>query len=371
MARRQLIIKKNKTARVTRSEQYIVNSKYLGDEPTPMLIFSEIEYGKALNWYNYMCTLDDAREYIKEFLIKNDRLDQAKLVSKIPDVRVSTTSAWIARMSVREFDLPQSAYDFLELKLKTSLQFVQKTNDDEIKKIEVVSVRDRMKDRASEIIGDIEEMIDINKSLCLYDWLKGNEIPAAYSSMIINHYAPWVQELHDTINNPDDQLKEAYSHLSKKQLKEKYEYIKSIVDDANKYGDVAKKTKAPRKPRSISTEKLLKDFKYQKEDKNYKIASVNPEKIIGAQEVWTFNTKYKFITIIRALDRGGLSVKGTTITKFDEKISVSKATGRKTDEVVTQIATFGKIALKKLLEELKDAYFSTRINENTILLKII
>jgi SET domain-containing protein len=66
-----------------------------------------------------------------------------------------------------------------------------------------------------------------------------------------------------------------------------------------------------------------------------------------------------------------LSVKGTTITKFDEKISVSKATGRKTDEVVTQIATFGKIALKKLLEELKDAYFSTRINENTILLKII
>lgn len=370
MARRQIIQRKQKTVRVSKSEQYLVNFKYLGDEPSPILEYSNTEYGKALNWYNYMCTIDDAREYLKEYLKQNNKTDQAKLLSKIPDVKISTTAAWIARMSTRGSNLPDSEYEFLEKKLQESFKHVQKTQD-EPKTGEVISVRERMKERACEIIADIEKMIDKGETFSLYEWLKKNEIPASYSTIISSHYSSWLQELYDAIHNPDEQLKEAYSYLSKKQLKEKYEYIKSIIDDANKYGDVAKKTRAPRKPRSISTEKLLKDFKYQKEDKNYKIASINPEKIIGAQEIWTFNTKYKFITVIRALDRGGLSVKGTTIIKFDEKTSISKSTGRKTEEVVGQITSLSKTALKKILEDLKDAYFSTRINENTILLKII
>lgn len=370
MARRQIIIKKQKTVRVSKSEQYLVNFNYLGDEPSPILNYSDTEYGKALNWYNYICTIDDAREYIKEYLKQNNRIDESKLLSKVPDVKISTTAAWIARMSTRGSNLPESAYEFLEKKLQESFKHIQKT-DDEPKVGEVISVRERMKERACEIIGDIEIMIDKGETFSLYEWLKKNKIPASYSSMIASHYSSWVQELHDAVNNPDQQLKEAYSYLSEKQLKEKYEHIKSIVDDANKYGDVAKKTRAPRKPRSVSSEKILKNFKYQKEDKNYKVASINPEKILGAQELWTFNTKYKFITVFRAIDRGGFSIKGTTIVNFDPNQSVCKGTGRKTEEIVSQITSSGKIALKKMLEELKDAYFSGRINENTILLKIV
>jgi hypothetical protein len=119
-------------------------------------------------------------------------------------------------------------------------------------------------------------------------------------------------------------------------------------------------------------DKLLKHFKYQKESTEYKIASISPDKIIGCQELWTFNTKNKIVTVFRALDRGGLQVKRTSITGFDEKTSLSRRTGRQTENIVDKIKNSGKIVLRKLMDELKgDLALQERINENTILLKVV
>jgi hypothetical protein len=170
----------------------------------------------------------------------------------------------------------------------------------------------------------------------------------------------------------DPQLKEGYSHLKKKQLDELIKFYHSLIADAERYGDVAKKVRKPRKPRPVSVEKKLKTFKYQKEDANFKIASVNPEKLIGCQELWTFNTKYKMITVLRAADRGGLDVKGTSIINYDEKTSVTKRTGRKPEVFVKKVMETGKIGLRKIMDEMKVAApLSYRINENTILLRIV
>ena len=92
-------------------------------------------------------------------------------------------------------------------------------------------------------------------------------------------------------------------------MKDRVVFFNKLIDDAQRYGNVTKKTRAPRKPRTISMDKKLKSLKYQKENNEFKIASINPEKIIGAQELWTFNTKYKIVTVFRAIDRGGLQVK--------------------------------------------------------------
>ena len=148
--------------------------------------------------------------------------------------------------------------------------------------------------------------------------------------------------------------------------------MQTIISDAERYGNVAKKTRKPRKPRAISIERKLKSFVYQKEDKEFKIASVNPEKIIGATELWTINTKYKLMTVIRALDRGGLQIKGTTIINVDENNSFTKRMGRKPEYFINKIQNSGKIVLKKVMDESKyDAPLSIRINENTILLRIM
>ena len=372
MARRPALIKKTvKKPRVSRSESYLVNLKYLGDEPVFTKAVTESEYGRALSWYNYMCETSDAREYLDTFLKNANRFDEAKKMKRVSDAWVPTTAAWVCRMLSKGYELPQSAKNFVEERIAKALTHATKEEPKE-DKAQVISIQDRIRERTMDIIGDIEELIDSGETFSLYDWLKSKEIPASYCTAIIAHYAPWLDEMVEAAEGKDEQLKEAYSYLKKPQLKERILFFSKLLEDAERYGSVTKKTRAPRKPRAVSVEKVLKNFKYQKEDNTFKIASVNPEKILNAQELWTFNTKNKVLTVLRALDRGGLQVKGTTIINYDEKNSFSKKTGRKPEEHVKKVLDGGKIVLRKLMDDLKtDAALANRINENTILLKVV
>jgi len=369
MARRAaLIAKKPKKVRVSRSESYLINRKYMGDEPEFLGAMTEGEMSVACNWHNAMSDKGDAREYTETWLKSQNRLAELKKFKGVPDEWVNLTCAWIARCINKGYEVPTHSKEFLEktfaytlTKAKVHVETVSNT----------ISIQERMRERQMDIIGDIEEMIDKGEEFSLYDWLKSKEIPASYCTGIISYYAPWLAELIEAYEGGDPQLKEAYAHLKKSELKQRVLFFNKLIEDAEKYGNVTKKTRAPRKPRTISVEKKLKGLKYQKEDATYKIASINPAKIIGAQELWTFNTKYKTITVLRALDRGGLQIKGTSITGYDEANSVTKRTGRQPEKHLTTAVNGGKIVLKKLLVDLKDAPLAYRINENTILLRVI
>ena len=375
MARRAALIKRTpKTVRTTKTETYLVNQKYLGDEPTFKNSYTQSDYARALSWYHAQATLSEAREYIETYLKNTGRTADLKKFKSVPDNWVPTTAAWIARMINRGIKVFENSQEYLERKLIETLEKHASNNTQEVKveKVNVVSIQDRIRDKASDIIGDVEEMIDKNETFSLYDWLKANEIPATYAPRIAAYYAPVLAELIEASEGLDPQLKEGYKHLTKKQLEQRIMFFNTLIEDAERYSDTTKKARVPRKPRTISVEKKLKNFKYQKEDNNYKIASINPEKIIGCQELWTFNTKYKTLTVFRALDRGGLQVKGTSIINYDEKNSVTKRTGRKPEVYVDKVLNGGKVVLRKLTDELKnDAPLAYRINENTILLKVV
>ena len=375
MARRAALIKRTpKTVRTTKTETYLVNQKYLGDEPTFKNSYTQSDYARALSWYHAQATLSEAREYIETYLKNTGRTADLKKFKSVPDNWVPTTAAWIARMINRGIKVFENSQEYLERKLIETLEKHASNNTQEVKveKVNVISIQDRIRDKASDIIGDVEEMIDKNETFSLYDWLKANEIPATYAPRIAAYYAPVLGELIEASEGLDPQLKEGYRHFSKKQLEQRIMFFNTLIEDAERYSDTTKKARVPRKPRTVSVEKKLKNFKYQKEDNNYKIASINPEKIIGCQELWTFNTKYKTLTVFRALDRGGLQVKGTSIINYDEKSSVTKRTGRKPEVYVDKVLNGGKVVLRKLTDELKnDAPLAYRINENTILLKVV
>jgi hypothetical protein len=378
MARRApLISKKAKKPKVTRNEAYLVNLKYLGDEPTFKEPLSQSDYATALNWYNYMCDTNDAREYLETYLKNTNRVAEAKKIKRVSDTWIVSTAAWACRMISKDYTLPESAKPFVEKHITQMLSRATKEEPKiEEKPTQVVSIQERMRERQSEIIGEIEGMIDdtdcgTKDTFNLYDWLKSNQIPATYCSSISAKYSKWLAELIETLEGKDDQLKEAYSYLTKKQLRDRIDFFNNLINDVERYSNVTKKTRTPRKPRTVSVEKKLKNLKFQKESKEYKIASVNPEKVIGCQELWTFNTKYKVVTVFRAIDRGGLQVKGTSIIGYDEKTSLSKGCGRKPEIVLDKLQNGGKIVLKKLMEELKtDKALQYRLNENTILMKV-
>ena len=111
MARRQAIIsKKIKPVRTTKTEQYLINHKYLGEEPDlagkPI---DDVTYAKAMTWYNYMCSREDAREYLDTYLVACGRVKEAKMLHSVSDTRFPVQAAWIARMLSRGASLGNSA----------------------------------------------------------------------------------------------------------------------------------------------------------------------------------------------------------------------------------------------------------------------
>ena len=373
MARRPALTKrKPKTVRSTKSEQYLVNKKHLGDEP---LMVGEIRVTECLNWYNYMSTTSDARDYIKEYFKNTGKPENAKKLSRISDSDIPLTAAWLCRMISRGYKPQGSTMMFVSSHLTSMLNKV-KEEVLEDNNTPVISIQDRMRDRAHDILGEIEGLIDDyiykNQEFSLYTWLQSNNIPAAYATSIITKLSPVLDELLEAYDGQDPQLKEGYRSYKKSEIKKLIDFYNTMCEDAAKYANVTKKTRSPRKPRVQSVEKKLKSFKFQKEDNTFKIASTNPEKIIGSQELWTFNTKYKTLSVFRALDRGGLDVKGTSIVKYSEETSFTMRTGRDPDGAIKKVTEGGKILLRKIDQELKNhAPLQSRINENTILLRVI
>ena len=362
---------KIKKPRVSRSESYLVNVKYMGEEPELKGLITDSQLGKALNWYNAMTTVTECKEYTRDYLKSVKRDIEAKQIMKVSDQLFPSTIGSLSRLMSRGCTLPDSSMVFFETKLKNSLTRVV-----EIDKLEVVvekaSIQDRMKERTNDIIGDIEQIIDSGAAFSLYEHLQKNQIPAMYASKIVEHYRPWLEELCEAYQGECDQLKEAYKHLTKKQLEARVLFINTIIEDAERYGDVTKKLRAPRKPRAVSAEKKLKNFIYMKESNDYKIASISPDKVLGAQELWTFNTKYKLLTVFRARGPAGLDVNRTTIIGYDESTTMTKRCGRKPEYFVDKVLNGGKLILRKIMDEAKgDAPLAARINEHTILLKVV
>ena len=177
------------------------------------------------------------------------------------------------------------------------------------------------------------------------------------------------------------QLKEGYANLKKAEIKMFVSAIEGLLDALEFVVDSAKATRAPRKAKPKSATKLVEKLKYLKTDDKYKIASVQPDQIVGANELWVFNTKTRKLgkyvaTNIDPKGMGrpgsGLSVKGTTIIGFNEEQSIQR-TLRKPEEQLKAFKSAGKVALRKFLDEIPtiDTKLNGRCNSDTILLKVV
>ena len=130
----------------------------------------------------------------------------------------------------------------------------------------------------------------------------------------------------------------------------------------------------------LSALSLVEKLKYCLKNDRFQVASVAPENIIGANELWVFNVKYRKLGkyIAKNIDStgqnregAGLSVKGASIIGFDPVTSIQK-TLRKPTEQLKDFKTAGKVKLRKFLENIEttDSILNGRCNNDTILLKV-
>jgi hypothetical protein len=243
------------------------------------------------------------------------------------------------------------------------------------------TIQERVKEAAYRMTEEIEDAIEgfqtdpenfDPKAFKMLNLLKGKEVKAAHARVIKTFYSKDLAELEELASGKgDEQLREAYSHRSKKQIKSLIAFYQEIMMACDMLAQEAKVNRAPRKTKVVPKDKIVAKLKFMKTNEPLKLVSINPTDIIGAGELWIFNTKTRKLGKYVASEFNTLNVKGTTITNFDEFKSVQK-TVRKPEEKLKEFKAAGKVQLRKFLDDINatDTKMNGRINEDTILLKV-
>jgi hypothetical protein len=210
------------------------------------------------------------------------------------------------------------------------------------------------------------------KAFKMLNLLKGKGAKAAHARIIKDFYSRDLAELEELAGgSKDEQLREGYSHRTKKQIKSLIAFYQEIASACDMLAQEAKVNRAPRKTKAVSKDKIVAKLKYMKSNEPLKLVSINPADIIGSKELWVYNTKSRKLGKYVAAEFNELGVKGTSITGFNELQSICK-TLRKPEEKLKEFKAAGKVQLRKFLDDINatDTKMNGRINEETILLKV-
>jgi hypothetical protein len=243
------------------------------------------------------------------------------------------------------------------------------------------SIQERVREASYKMTEEIEDAIESfqkdpenfdPKAFKMLNLLKGKEVKAAHARIIKSLYTKDLAELEELASgSKDEQLLEAYSHRTKKQIKNLIAFYQEIMAACDMLAQEAKVNRAPRAKKAQPKEKVVAKLKYKKTDEPLKLVSISPADIIGAKELWIYNTKNRKLGKYVAAEYQELTVKGTSILNFNENTSVCK-TLRKPEEKLKEFKAAGKVQLRKFLDDINatDTKLNGRINEEIILLRV-
>jgi hypothetical protein len=329
----------------------------------------------ALNYYN--SNHDDKEK--KKWLINHIAVEDKK--SAVAFLKIDETEFRYAGILARMVDggsvLQEKEELYLANEIKRLKNFIPKPVKvvEEVKPVtNVISIQDRMLEKAHEIAGEfdgaIDEFILNDKMFDAKDILKHLQVSGPVAKLVAPMFDSTIAELKEVLEGNDEQLVEGYSHMKKTKIKKYLALVESIPDACGLQVQVAKATRMPRQRKEKPAGVIVAKMKFMKEHVEYGIKSVLASTIVNSQELWVFNTKYKKLQVYRATDPKGLSVKGTTIIGYDPSNSGSR-TLRK-PELVKGYQGMGKRPLNSAYKALttKEQAVNGRVNEECILLKV-
>lgn len=363
---------------------------FYGDEPTwkDQEVLTPEEFnsrlGRAYNWYNYMLDKRKFKPAVVKYLksIKTNK-KTISLISSLEEYRFHTVAA-TCKMIENGLDVDQlpDTKEWLDDQISGFKSLGAQKKKEKVQEnpnpAKVISIQDRVREVANGHISELEEELDnfvngkFKSEFSMYDWLQRSEIKPMIASKISDYYVPVLEEAKLAVSREDEQVNEGYKFMTKKQRGQLCEFLTMIVEDARTFGTNKRKVQAPRKKKPMSVQQVIKKVKYMEEEPALKIASVDPAKVIGASELWAYNTKYRALFHYVALDRGGLTFSGTSLKNYDEALSKHKML-RKPEESLNKILSGGPKVIIKRFNELttKAKTCNGRLNNVTVLLRVI
>jgi hypothetical protein len=340
--------------------------------------------GAGFYWYGYHYGKKEVKEFIIDWLARNDRQREAKEFAKVPESAIANVYGWLARMNLRGLQLNDHELLKLNDEIKSHLGAVQMVKEVIVKPEDMVVIRptiqDRLREKMMEAAGELEGMYDtmiqagakMSADYKPITVLRGVNVAPQLAAEIAQNWKIRLDELELAITGKDAQLVEGYGNFGKLQLRNLVKFCEQVIADCGSYVQIKKTERAPRKKKPVSPEKLTARFKYLREFDELKLVSEPVTKLVGAQEAWLYDTKKrKLIYVVADTHAGSFTVKGSAIIGFDTTNSVQK-TLRKPPEQIPALLKGGVVQHRRYFKDIRatEVKFNGRGNENLILLKI-
>lgn len=351
-----------------------------GDEP---IVTKADDYRmqliKALNWYNANREEKDYRAYAEYYVKQSPDLKQYLYsVQKADFLEIKAIGA-LARLIRREqYVAISDSMAILDRLESLAKKYRKPIKAVEAKTTTVVgpSIQDRILDQArthaAEVDGALDEFVTVGKSeFSMKSYLLSKQISGVVAKKIGSFYGSLAKELEETIAGNDDQLTEGYSHMTTRQLKKYLEFVQTIVADCTQQAVSAKSMRKPRTRKTKPAAVVAAKIKPMRECAELKLKSIDPAKIIGADELWVYTPATRKLTVYRGAHNGPLGVSGMSITNYDVEKSETK-TLRKPEEFFKDLSSTGKRAMANAWKSIRAKVSKprARINSEMILLAV-
>ena len=385
-------IKAPKKAPAKKRDPAFSDEKYTGTEPVwdteRAAKMSQDEFDhflrKSFFYYNYYYTQKDCKKHVVKWMQENNysKADVSKFI-RSPDRSIPMTACGLVMAARQGMPMREKELTYLKERLHEAI------NSDElepeavaadrpaVQAVRAPTIQDRLNEKTAEHLAYFEGLYDEvlageTVKPDAFNYLTANTVPQSQIGKFEQLFTVRKGELLVAQERRDEQVEEAYRHYKAADFRRHHAFLDQLLSDLDQYRSVKKATKKARVKRAPNKEKVVSKLKYLKEEKTLKLVSINPVDIVGAQELWAYNTKtrklYKYVADTL---QGPLGVKGTSLTGFDPVKSVGK-TLRKPDEKLKEFAKASKVQLRKFLEDIKatETIGNGRMNSDTVLLKV-
>ena len=336
---------------------------------------------KAFTWYNYFYGKKDAREMIVNYLERHDRKADVRLLKGVPDSSIRLTTGWLCRMSMVGLELSEQE----QIKLDNMLKEILTSKPEEIAEVvEVdttprVTIQDRLREKVSECNGELDGLFDefmlagskMNADYKPIVLMRGLNVAPQMVSQISDNWKRKLEEFERVVEGKDPQLVEAYSYLSKIQLRNVIKFCEAVINDCGAYVQIKKVERKPRKVKAVPPEKKAAKFKILAEFAELKLKSLPAASLVDKAEAWLYDTKKrKLIHVVADSYTQAFTVKNNSVIGFSTVETLQK-TVRKPADVVKAIQAAGKPAARKIYKDLTttETPWNARGTENLIILK--
>ena len=376
-----------------RRDPLFMDEKYIGDEPVwdydRAIEFNDETFDhhlrQSFRYYNYFFGAKDMKKYVIAWVKTHMHLTKQQFdayVASSPELTPMALGG-LVRAEAKGMPLREKHRDYIIRKINEIVANAVPAPAEVEKgkkpvKTAAPTIQDRLAEKTADIVGEIEGQVDLviagkPQTIKVYDFLTAKSFAQAQVGKLRAVFQKQAEELALAVGGTDKQLTEGYSNLSKATTKKLMDFYEKLFADLDSYTHVKKATKKLRVKKPVSKDKVVARVKYLKESKELKLVSINPADIVGASELWCYQTKYrKLCRYVADAHIGTLGIKGTSIIGYDESKSVAK-TLRKPEEQLREFSKAGKIALRTFLSTIKsvETKLNGRLSQDMLLLKVV